>query len=92
MSCFLPMCRDVNVPMKFPGTIESARSVLDNAVVSELFNRLQAEGDTHIYKRAEDAWMAAAMKHGYMKADEMVFPQNIGIDGHSQEIVRREHR
>ena len=79
MSCFLPMCRDVNVPMKFPGTVESARSVLDNAVVSELFNRLQAEGDTHIYKRAEDAWMAAAMKHGYMKADEMVFPQNIAL-------------
>ena len=79
MFCFLPMCRDVNVPMKFPGTVESARSVLDNAVVSELFNRLQAEGDTHIYKRAEDAWMAAAMKHGYMKGDEMVFPQNIAL-------------
>ena len=77
--CFLPLCREVNVPMRFPGTIESVRSVLENAVVSELFNRLQAEGDTHIYKRAEDAWMAAAVKYGYMKGEEMVFPQNIAL-------------
>ena len=74
---FLPMCREVNIPMKFPGTVESARSMLDNAVVSELFNRLQAEGDTHIYERAEDAWMAAVKKHGYMQGHEIVFPQNV---------------
>ena len=53
--------------------------MLNIAVVSELFNRLQAEGDTHIYKRAEDAFMAAVTKHGYMKGDEMVFPQNIAL-------------
>lgn len=63
--------------MVFP--LDAARLVLDNAVVSELLNRLQAAGDPDVHKHAEHAWMAAVQKHGYLQGDQMVFPENIAL-------------
>ena len=48
------LCREVNVEMR----IDAARlrpAVLDNAVVSELLDRLAARGEPDVYGRAEQA-------------------------------------
>ena len=70
-------CREVNVPIQF--TKDKARLVLENAVVSELLNRLQAAGKADVWKQAEDAWMASVEEHGYLKGEDMFFPENIAL-------------
>ena len=69
--------REVNVPIKF--TKEATPMVLENAVVSELLNRLKAAGKPDIYQQAQDAYMASVEEHGYLHGDEMIFPENIAL-------------
>lgn len=64
--------------MKFPE--EAARlGVLQNAVVSELLNRVQAAGNPDAYKHAGEVWAAAIKRHGYLKGDQVDFPVNIAL-------------
>ena len=74
------MCREVNVEMR----IEVARlrpAVLDNAVASELLNRLQAQGERDIYDRALQAMLDAAAKAGYIQEGSTVInaPENVAL-------------
>ncbi len=70
-------CREINVPIQFMRN--KARLVLENAVVSELLNRLQAAGKADVWKQAEDAWMSSVIEHGYLKGEDMIFPENIAL-------------
>lgn len=65
------------MPIKF--TKEAAPMVMENAVVSELLNRLKAAGNPNVDQQAQDAYMATAEKHGYLHGDEMVFPENVAL-------------
>ena len=65
------------MPIRF--TKDKARLILENAVVSELLNRLQAAGNADVWKQAEDAWMASVEEHGYLKGEDMVFPENLAL-------------
>ena len=76
----LTCAREVNVDMR----IETSRlrpAVMDNAVVSELLNRLQAQGEHDFYDRALQAMLDAAAKAGYMQEDGTVLhaPQNVAL-------------
>ena len=69
--------REVNVPIRFPK--EATPMILENAVVSELLNRMKAKGNADVFQQAEDAYMASVKQNGYLKGDEMVFPENIAL-------------
>lgn len=49
---------------------------LDNAVVSELLNRLRAQGQSDIYDQAEQAALAEAATSGYLHGEELNMPEN----------------
>ena len=65
------------MPIKF--TKEATPMVMDNAIVSELLNRLEAAGKPDVYQEAQDALMASVEKHGYLHGDELIFPENIAL-------------
>jgi len=71
------LCREVNVPIQFPK--EATPMVLENAVVSELLIRMKAKGNADVFQQAQDAYMASVKQNGYLKGDEMVFPENIAL-------------
>ena len=60
------LCREVNVPRTLP-TAKVRAAFLDNAVCSELLNRLQAAGQADVYDRAEKSMMAIAAERGFIK-------------------------
>ena len=71
-------CREVNVPMAMPAS--KLRPVfLDNAVASELLNRLQAQGHADIYERAERGALAEAASAGFLQGDELRVPHNTAL-------------
>ena len=65
------------MPIKF--TKEATSMVMENAVVSELLNRLKAAGRANINQEAQDAFMASVEKHGYLHGDELIFPENVAL-------------
>ena len=65
------------MPIKF--TKEATPMVMENAVVSELLNRLKAAGNPDVHQQAQDAYMATVEKYGYLHGDEMIFPENVAL-------------
>ena len=65
------------MPIKF--TKEATSMVMENAVVSELLNRLKAAGRANINQEAQDAFMASVEKHSYLHGDELIFPENVAL-------------
>jgi hypothetical protein len=76
----LAPCREVNVPMTLP-TAKARAAFLDNAVCSELLNRLQAAGQADVYDRAEKSMLAIAAERGFIKDEgsTLSVPHNVAL-------------